>query len=213
MRGDLPGAAAPVRRRDGVLSDTDSIDEVAHDLLQPAVTISTLAAVALLNDLPPAVRACIQHIAAEARLAVDICQGLLDRPGIEPVEIDALAVAVSHSASVRYELTVEVAASPVVVLGDPVKLRRALDNVVENACRAAGADGRVEVHVVGGDGARIEVHDSGEGFGGGPVGLASLGLGIVRRVVASHRGAVTIGTSPLGGACVRLELPRTTGNG
>jgi signal transduction histidine kinase len=184
------------------------VAEVAHDLLQPIVTISALAAMALLHDIPPAVRSCIQHIAAEAKVSVDLCLGLIvESHAREPVEVDLLVAAVARSAGVRHGITIDVISSPALVEGDPVTLRRTVDNVVENACRSAGSGGRVEVHVAGGDGARIEVHDSGLGFGDAPPGVASLGLGIVRRIVAEHGGAMTIETSPLGGACVRLELP------
>jgi signal transduction histidine kinase len=90
---------------------------------------------------------------------------------------------------------------------DPVALGRAVRNLVENAIRAAG-DGVVEVRVCAANGrVSIEVHDSGPGFG-----LIrpqeQLGLITVRRFAATYDGRLHIDSSPLGGALVRLEMPR-----
>lgn len=92
---------------------------------------------------------------------------------------------------------------------DPVALGRAVRNLVENAVRAAG-DGVVEVRVCAANGrVSVEVHDSGPGFG-----LIrpqeQLGLITVRRFAAAYDGRLDIDSSPLGGALVRLELPRLT---
>jgi signal transduction histidine kinase len=89
---------------------------------------------------------------------------------------------------------------------DPVELRRAVRNLVENAVRAAG-DGVVEVRVsTDGHQVMVEVHDSGPGFGLIPP-QEQLGLITVRRFASAHEGRLVIDTSPLGGALVRLELP------
>ena len=69
------------------------------------------------------------------------------------------------------------------VMASPVLLWRVLTNVVDNAARAAGSNGRVEISVAMMDRAppraRLEVLDNGPGFGHGPPGAASLGLGVV----------------------------------
>jgi signal transduction histidine kinase len=90
---------------------------------------------------------------------------------------------------------------------DPVALGRAVRNLIENAVRAAG-DGIVEVRVFS-DERRVvvEVHDSGPGFGLIPP-QEQLGLITVRRFAAAYDGRLDIDSSPLGGALVRLELPR-----
>lgn len=92
---------------------------------------------------------------------------------------------------------------------DPVGLGRAVRNLIENALRAAG-DGIVEVRVTARhERVAVEVHDNGPGFG-----LIrpqeQLGLITVRRFAAAYDGRLDIGSSPLGGALVRLELPRTS---
>lgn len=91
---------------------------------------------------------------------------------------------------------------------DVTGLRRTVRNLLENAVRAAGSTGRVEVRALAdGEGILLEVADSGPGFGAIPT-HHGLGLETVRRFVASHDGAMQCGTSDLGGALVRLWLPR-----
>lgn len=188
--------------------------ELAHDLLQPTATIAALVAAAMMSpEVPSSVRECLEHIAAEARHTADACRRvLLGGDQNEIINAEAMAAAVVRSARPTYTGTLRLVSVPVRVVADPVDLRRALANLVQNACRAAGPSGSVEVHLVqDNERVRLEVHDSGPGFGAGPRGVASLGLRIVRRVAAEHGGAVTLAESPLGGTCVRIELPHPPG--
>jgi signal transduction histidine kinase len=94
------------------------------------------------------------------------------------------------------------------VVADEVTLRRALNNLLENATRAAGPDGTVAISVGRrGQSLRIDVEDSGPGFGAGPTGTAGLGLVIVESLVRTHGGHLEILRSRLGGALMRLSLP------
>jgi signal transduction histidine kinase len=186
----------------------EEVVEIAHDLLQPMATVAALVEVALFEpDLSDRLRKCLEDIRHEARYATDACELLLaghtDR---ERVRLDQVSLAAQQSAAAVRQSDISLAAEPVWVLADPVGLRRALANVIDNACRAAGPDGRVEIRVSEDDCPWVEVHDSGPGFGAGPSGRASLGLGIVQRVIGAHDGEVTVATSPLGGACVRLTF-------
>jgi signal transduction histidine kinase len=93
------------------------------------------------------------------------------------------------------------------VLVDPVGLRRSVRNIIENAVRAVGTHGSVEIRVRrSGAEALLEVADSGPGFGK----LApqqGLGLLTVRRFVEQSSGRFAVSTSRLGGALVSLRLP------
>lgn len=92
-------------------------------------------------------------------------------------------------------------------LADPVALRRSTRNLIENAVRAVGADGIVEVRVLArGDAVVVEVADDGPGFGKIPP-QQGLGLVTVRRFAARFGGSFAVGTSELGGALVSLRLP------
>jgi signal transduction histidine kinase len=182
---------------------------VAHDLLQPTTTIAALVEAALVQpDLPEAVRHCLQQIGHEARYANDTCLVLLTNEHHRPIRIDQLAEAAVASARATYPGDLSITALPAQVVGDPVALRRAITNLLDNARRAAGDDGQVEVRVTGDAGTiTVEVNDSGPGFGAGPPGTAALGLAVVRRVAATHGGHLAVSAGPLGGASVRLELP------
>jgi signal transduction histidine kinase len=114
------------------------------------------------------------------------------------------------------------------VAADPEELRRALANVLTNAFQSLGDPGAsgnrvvVSTRAEGGE-ARITVTDSGPGFSpearehifqllytskSGGVGL---GMSIVRDILRSLGGQVTIGDAPGGGAVVTLALPLAEG--
>ena len=93
---------------------------------------------------------------------------------------------------------------------DPVALGRSVRNLLDNAIRAAGDEGEIEVRVTAGHGTvEIEVGDSGPGFG-----LIRpqerLGLLTVRRFASEQNGRLLIERSRLGGALMRLVLPVAT---
>lgn len=92
-------------------------------------------------------------------------------------------------------------------LVDTVDLRRSARNLIENAVRAVGDHGCVEVRVLnrGGD-VLLEVADSGPGFGMVPA-QQGLGLVTVRRFVKRSGGSFAVGTSEMGGALVSVRLP------
>jgi len=100
--------------------------------------------------------------------------------------------------------------------GDRLLLERALANLLENALRHA----RTRVRLLVEEGA-ISVEDDGPGLplplsalaqpfrqGEGLRGSSGLGLYTAKRVAEALGGRLTACASPLGGACLRLELPR-----
>ena len=197
----------PGRSRD----DGDvALQRLGHDLRQPAAAISMLAAVAELHpDLPGDVRERLDQIRVEARRISDVCRYLLgELDGFEVSDLAEISTEVVASARLTCGMAIDLVTTPVVVRANCVDVWRALANLVENACRAAGPDGRVLVKVsVNSDGARVEVHDSGPGWGEGPPGTASLGLSIVGSTTAAHGGRLETGVSVLGGAVARLVFP------
>ncbi|HEY2041944.1 MAG TPA: ATP-binding protein [Jatrophihabitans sp.] len=129
-------------------------------------------------------------------------------PPASAVRVDALAAEVlaglrlTSMARVRYD------AEPAWVFANRLAMWRAMRNVLDNAFRAAGQNGQIEVRVFVADGrAVVQIDDDGPGFGAGPKGLASIGLGIVQDFAAERDGSVEICHSALGGSCVRIVLP------
>ncbi len=107
---------------------------------------------------------------------------------------------------------------------DPVRLRQAVENLVDNSIRHVPAGGTILVQAgSNGRGVDVSVEDSGSGFPpeflpgafepfarGEPATTetqgAGLGLAIVRAVAEAHGGSATAENLPGGGARVRLSL-------
>lgn len=151
------------------------------------------------------------------RTEVDLTRMLLE------LVADARVVAPDH----RWRLDLP-EADPVTVIGDEHRLHQVMSNLVGNARRHTPAGTTVTVGARRVDGgALLTVHDDGPGVpaadqeriferfargdasrtrtDGGPEG-AGLGLSLVRAIVASHGGAVTLSSTP-GDTAFRVSLP------
>jgi signal transduction histidine kinase len=113
--------------------------------------------------------------------------------------------------------------------GDDVLLRQAFSNLLRNAleaCAAAGVPPRVSVEAEVDPGqqvCRVSINDNGPGiepsvrdrifrpFFTTKATGTGLGLALVLKIIVTHNGRVTIGTSPLGGASVQLTIPLSAG--
>lgn len=199
--------------------DTGAIDlravrELCHDLTVPATSIKLLTQVAVAESNPdPALLARLRQIANEASRIAEICSYFLDQPhGAGVAELHALTTETAESHRWRYPGVIDVEAEPVTVNAHPAVVARILSNLLENACRAAGAGGRVLLTVErDGGAARLAVADSGPGFGLAEPGKASLGLNIVAAMVRRAGGSLRMGTSDLGGMAVTVTLPGAGG--
>jgi signal transduction histidine kinase len=100
----------------------------------------------------------------------------------------------------------------VLLSGDPDQLRRVVSNLVDNALRHGAGD--VEVRVLGGIQAVLEVSDAGPGFVeerpferfAASHGSVGLGLSIVEEIVRAHGGEIGI-SRQLERTVVRVTLP------
>ena len=148
-----------------------------------------------------------------------------------PVDLAALAAA-EVAAAGRPGLSLRAdhgqpGAMPAVVDGDAVALRRLLVNLIDNAIRHGS---RIEVGVAVSAGhVELSVDDDGPGIPEADreavfepfhradpsrsrsTGGSGLGLAIVRQIAEAHGGEVRAGTSPLGGARLRVLLPAAAG--
>ena len=110
--------------------------------------------------------------------------------------------------------------------GNPDRLNRAINNLLDNAARHSQPDGRVEV-TVNGEGVRVRDHGPGvaeadlpyvfdrfyRGTGARGRQGSGLGLSIVRQVAEQHHGSVGVENAPDGGAVFTLWLPVAPGDG
>ncbi|NMH99983.1 sensor histidine kinase [Pseudonocardia acidicola] len=92
---------------------------------------------------------------------------------------------------------------------DETVLWRMVSNLVDNAVRAAGPRGRVEVTATGGPDVVIEVADNGPGFGRGRAGTAGLGLDIVAGLVQGCGGSLRMREAQPRGTRAQLLFPGT----
>jgi signal transduction histidine kinase len=211
------------------------VADASHELRSPVAAIRTELEVAQRTAAPGEWPDVAQRLLAEeARLEAVIADLLLLASLDEGAPLpDAVRVDLAHEAREearrrapeRHAVMIEVdAAGPVVVRGSRMQLRRALANLLDNAGRHARTTVRLSVHERDGR-ARVLVDDDGPGIGEADrervferftrlddhrtrtSGGAGLGLSLVRRIAQLHHGTATVGTAPLGGARVVLDLP------
>lgn len=127
------------------------------------------------------------------------------------------------------EVSFEVPSSPMPALIDPEMLHRVLTNVIRNAAQAIRdargsgekGHGRVSVRAEAeGDGYVLTIDDDGPGIPEDVAGVlfdpyvttkrdgTGLGLSIVKKIVMDHGGSIEAGRGALGGARVKVVIPR-----
>lgn len=199
----------------GDISETELDTEFAeiwrrqfrHDLRQPLMTASLLVDVVVsLSQLDEDNRRRLAEIQGQ----LDWMQDLLRRQGGGPCVrvVDIGETIAGHCTPGASGCAVQLhRAQPAYTRVDPVELTRAARNLLDNASRAAGRSGLVEV-TVGAAEARavLEVADSGPGFGCIPS-QQGIGLASVKQFAERYGGRLEIGGSRLGGTAVTVSLP------
>jgi len=123
------------------------------------------------------------------------------------IDVRRLAGEVSQLAQLAYDTSVVLCpGSPAVLRIGPTLLWRVLANLVDNAVRAAGPDGTVEIRVEQKLDTVIEVIDSGAGFGSGPPGVAGIGLTVVEQLLQVEGGTLDLAAAESGGTCARVSF-------
>ncbi len=213
------------------------VDDASHELRTPIAVMRGELELALAaaaegdtTELDRALRAGQSENERLARLAEDLLLLARERAGTlvvrqESVDLLDLCWEEAHRLGELLGISVRVDGDPVVLPGDPVRLRQVLANLLHNAAAAGARTVRIEV-TEGETELRVAVADDGPGFppeliptafdrfvrADGArtrdIGGSGLGLSIVRAVVAAHHGRVeAVNGAPLGGACVLVRLP------
>ena len=184
--------------------------EALHDALQAMGTVEALlaAAAATVHD-PQLTRRRLHQIETEFQTLHELVRGPSGDAVVQVVDVTTEARQLVSSLSVDYPGSVGVvarAAAPARLAG--TALHRILGNLVRNAMRAAGVEGRVLVTVVpGAHEVSVVVEDDGPGLGALPV-IHGIGLRSVRRLVHQAGGRLeTVPRGRLGGASIRVHLP------
>jgi signal transduction histidine kinase len=181
--------------------------ELEHDLRQ---ALSAMSAVLGIIEADPLNTAVVLPRLEQLRLQAQWVAAILSAHTTEPISVDVgEVVADAWSAGGLHALCrVRLVRERVpVALVDPIALRRAVRNMLDNAIRAAGTTGCVEVAVCAdADQIVVAVADSGPGFGLIPA-QQGLGLAGVRRFAELVGGSLHVGSSDLGGALIQLRMP------
>jgi nitrogen fixation/metabolism regulation signal transduction histidine kinase len=147
------------------------------------------------------------------------------RPGtMQPVDVGALLQDVlALYDNLRPHITLTLPAEPLIVLGEPTRLRQVFHNLLQNAIDAQtetpepGYDIALEAH---GDEMSLVFGDAGAGFPEAVLHRAfkpyvttkakgtGLGLAIVKKIIDEHRGRVELANRMPRGALVTLVFPR-----
>jgi len=214
------------------------ISDAAHQLRTPLAGLKSQAELALAASQDPQVRARLERVRESATRSAHLVTQLLTLARAEPesamkqgqVSVDLSALArelavefVPRALQLGIDLGLDEANTETVcVTGNPLLLREALANLIDNALRYAGKGAEVTVRArQAGDTAVVEVDDDGPGIpssdhervferfvrgthdGNG----CGLGLAIVREIVQQHRGEVALFNVLPNGLRVRVSLP------
>ena len=189
---------------------------VLHDLCQPLAAIRALASAPVADGGPRDGAAALterlrqigelgewmNELLRSASASLPAADGFPSADAGQVVQDVLVAAAASFRGTLRCRPS-----GPAPVPLDALALRRAFSNVVDNATRAAGPGGCVQVRVRRAKSrVWIDVEDNGPGFGGLRP-QTRRGLAVTQAVLARCGGVLEIGSSRSGGALVRMKLP------
>ncbi|MEY8878740.1 MAG: ATP-binding protein [Leptothrix sp. (in: b-proteobacteria)] len=224
---------AAQRIEDLVRSNRSLLANASHELRSPLARLKMAAAMSetATPEQRPALKAEIDRDIRELDALVDevlLASRLDAQAGIASDPVDLLAICAEEAMHVGAAL--DVADSPTAEEGEPWQLRgderllrRALRNLLENACRYGGE--AIELHLrADADRLSVAVCDRGPGvpleererifepFYRMPghaerAGGVGLGLSLVRQIAARHGGDVGCEAREGGGSCFTLSLP------
>jgi two-component system sensor histidine kinase MprB len=157
---------------------------------------------------------------------IEVARGDTPPTNVEDIRLDRLAEdAIDRARRNAPQVEFREHLSPVTVHGNPERLMRAINNLLDNAALHAGHGGPIEVTV---DRSGVIVRDHGDGIAETDLAHvfdrfyrgansrsrqgSGLGLAIVSQAAAQHRGSVTVANAPDGGAIFTLALPSVEGD-
>lgn len=240
----LNSLLASVRRN--VEAQKRFISDAAHQLRTPLAGVKSQAELALEAAQEPQLRARLERVRASAMRSAHLVNQLLTlaraepesamKQGQVPVPVGPLAreltaEMVPRALQMGVDLGCDELESPegdgradtdLVVIGNPLLLREALVNLIDNAMRYAGRGSIVTVRTRReGEQVVIEVEDNGPGIptadharvferfvrGSNDGTGCGLGLAIVREIILQHGGSVSLYNVVPHGLRVRVSLP------
>lgn len=186
---------------------------LVHDVVNSVSAVALLIESVLDSDeISMSARRRLALAHREHQRLVTFLEQFLDRTravSLRPVDVREVAESLAALAATTTSARVTVPhGTDITVTTDAVALWRTLHNLVGNAVRAAGPRGHVEI-IIAREGAtlRIDVTDSGPGFGAAGQGRESLGLELVGSLLARVGGRATLIVDDGVETRVRVEIP------
>ena len=204
---------------------------IAHEFRNGLATIHGYSRLIDPAALPTQYRPYIEGIRQEADVLGKVVTNFLEFAKPQQMalsEVDLGRIARTVADDIKHELphgtSIDFVGMFGRIDGDDVLLRQVFSNLLRNAAEACVESGVTPIIVLRGDIDRshkscwVSVEDNGPGI---PAAVrekvfqpffttrsrgTGLGLAIVQKIVVIHRGRVTLGTSPVGGAAVRLNF-------
>lgn len=236
MLDSLEGAEA--RERGAQQAVRRFVADAAHELRTPITGVQAVAETLLQSDRDTPLEErerwtllLIQETRRAGRLVDDMLEMARVDSGVtlSPQPVDVTGIARDQAERVRLlypELLVEVDGSAPPALADPVRVAQIVANLVDNACQATPAGGRVRLAVEGSPGwVHLRVTDTGigvppadrerifermvrlDGARDRRSGGSGLGLAVARGLARAHGGDVLLLPTEPPGAVFRVDLP------
>jgi len=236
MSTRLRASAARLRQAERRATVGDMARQVNHDIKNGLIPIrNVLRHLVQVQEQQPQ---DLATVFAERRSTLESSVGYLDTlarnyarltPSVERRAVDVNAIATEIAASTAVASTTKVrtrlAEAVPRALGDPVIVRRIIDNLVRNAVEsldARGGDVTITTSRTPNGGVRLVVADTGRGMSQEELAHAfddffttkpdgtGLGLSVVRRLTTDLNGSVRVESAPGQGTAFTIELPSCT---
>jgi two-component system sensor histidine kinase TctE len=218
--------------RRGLGQEKRFLNDAAHQLRTPLAGLISQTELALTESDPQALRSRLNKVLSGAQRSAHLVHQLLSlaRNEVEvkllPLDVAALARDLAREWTPRaiktgVDLGFE-GQDSALILGEPLLLREALSNLLDNALNYAGANSMVTLRVQqSASSVIVEVEDNGPGLSDEDLphvferfwrarhlpGGCGLGLAIVSEITRRHGGVASAQAAPAHGLIVRLSLP------
>ncbi|KPL06965.1 hypothetical protein AMJ86_06405 [bacterium SM23_57] len=218
---------------------SEFVNTVSHDLRSPLTAIlGYVELITKVGEVNEQQRAFIKRVQISVRYITDLINDLLELGRIEagfdtrrehvPLDVIvkyAIDDVKNQIGDYEHTISLEIKHDVPDVVGDPIRLRQVVDNLLSNAVRYTPNGGQIMVRLKHeGSQVILQVEDSGVGipyvdqsyifdrfYRGGNVPEnvpgSGLGLAIVKSIVESHQGRVWVESRPGEGSCFTVVLP------